>query len=149
MSRKKELRKEKEKSLIKKRIKAYWLQGLVIIGVAALIIQFIGLYMFATQEQGFNSIIIENKVVTTEVCSKWFNYTKEIQDGLDQYNYYDEYSNKFVIPKDIVIEVCGKWKKFKEEIDNENMEIIINDNLNNVTNVTIKVEYEEEIDNGN
>jgi flagellar basal body-associated protein FliL len=74
---------------------------------------------YYVNSNGHNQIVLNHRVVTTEVCKQWFNYTTEYQQALTKFEFYDGFLTHLV-PKDIVIEVCDKWKAAKEEIDKEN-----------------------------
>lgn len=83
--------------------------------------QAIMLFIQMNTEPGHNKIILGDRVVTTEVCTKWFNSSMEYPDieVIDnEFMFMFKYELQIIpIPTDVVVEVCNKWKTIKEEID--------------------------------
>ena len=116
---------EKRKDIIKKEKKRerrkkvfIWVVGifLCILGVSQLSII---IFMKFFSEPGHNQIVLGNRVLTTEVCTQWFEYSTIEQKQLEEFYFY-EGLEKYPIPKTIVIEVCTKWQIIKDRIDNKN-----------------------------
>lgn len=110
---------EEKKKRSKRKDKFVLVSGIIIFTFAvfqAIILMF---YFSSHEQTGHNSIILGEKVVTTEVCTQWFNYleTKPRNEIPGQTFYYDDKLKKHAIPKNIVIEVCNKWKVIKDEVD--------------------------------
>ena len=75
------------------------------------------IYLFMDKEPaGHNQIVMNDKVMTTEVCTKWFE--SEMQYAAinkeTPFNYQEN-----LIPMEIVSEVCDKWLEVKNEVDHK------------------------------
>lgn len=116
-SKKAEIKAKKLKA--QKKEKSILLIGIIVFCLAMSQVLLIGFYYFGGN-RNHNQIIIEDNVLTTEICTEWFNYTSTLHNEVPgmYYNYSFNFQ-EYPIPTDVVIEVCDKWKKIKDRIDSE------------------------------
>lgn len=108
------LKLEKDKRKKERKDNTILFVGILVFVLALFQIAMITYYY--VNSNGHNQIVLNDRVVTTEVCTQWFNYTPKYQEALTKFEFHDGFLTH-PVPKDIVIEVCDKWKAAKEEID--------------------------------
>ena len=110
---KREKKEEWEKKKLKQKKKD---KGILIIGIVLVTLAMIQLLMFViyfVEIKGNNQIIYNDQVVTTEVCTLWFNNSNSQSTTENRPFYYKSQP----IPYEVVNDVCNKWKKIKDDLD--------------------------------
>jgi len=105
---------ERKKIKTKRKDRTILIVGLTLSILA--LIQLIVLVIYFTEIKGNNQIIYNDQVVTSEVCTLWFNDSTQqtTRNNSKPYMYKSQ-----PIPLSVMDDVCNKWKNIKDEFDNE------------------------------